>query len=59
MHRIELQQVGRRYCIASGIIDMHQFDARPSPEGPEHQATNPSKPINADPHSSPRSIELC
>ena len=51
MDRIKLQQVGRRCCIASGIIDMHQFNSRPAPEGPEHQATNPSKAIDANPHA--------
>ena len=53
MDRIELQQVGRRCCIASAIIDMHEFNARTAPEGPEHQATNPSKAIDANPHASP------
>ena len=60
MHRIELQQVGRRCCIASGIIDVHQFDARPAPEGPEDQATNPPKAVDADAHAEPQlSIKLC
>ena len=53
MNGIELQQVGRRCSIASGIIEMHQFDAGPAPEGSEHQATNPSKAIDANPHASP------
>ena len=53
MHGIELQQMGRRCCIASGIIDMHQFDARPAPKGSEHQTTNPSKAVDTDPHTNP------
>ena len=30
---------------------MHQFDTGPTPEGPEHQATNPSKAVDANAHS--------
>ena len=60
MHRIELQQVCCRCCIASVIIDVHQFDARPAPEGPEHQATNPPKAVDADAHAEPHSfIKSC
>ena len=53
MDGIELQQMGRRCRIASGIIDVHQFDARPAPKGSEHQTTNPSKAVDANPHASP------
>ena len=47
---IKLQQVGRRRGVARRIIDVDQFDAGPAPEGPEHQATNPSKAVDANPH---------
>ena len=51
MHGIELQQVSRRCCIASGIIDVHQFDPGPAPESPEDQTTDPTEAIDSDPHA--------
>ena len=51
MHGIELQQVSRRCCLASGIIDVHQFDPGPAPESPEEQTTDPTEAIDSDPHA--------
>ena len=34
--------------IAAAVVDMHQLDARPAPEGPEHQAANAAEAIDAN-----------
>jgi len=50
MHRIKGQQVGGGGGIATVVVDVHQLNAWPAPQGPEHQAANAAEAVDADFH---------
>ncbi len=50
MDGIEGQQVRGGVGVAAGVVDVHQLDAGPAPEGAEHQPTNAAEAVDADAH---------
>jgi hypothetical protein len=53
MHRIKLKQMGRGSSVANRIVDVHEIDTGPPPQGPEHQPTNPTEAVDANAHREP------
>ena len=51
MDRVEFEQMRCRRSITGRIIDVHQLDSRSSPESPEYESADPTKPINPNLHN--------
>ena len=47
MNGIKRQQVGGGGSVTAVVIDVHQFDAGPSPKGTKDQATDSPKAVDA------------
>ena len=50
MDRVKAEQVGGGGGVAAGIVDVHQLNAGAAPQGPEDQAADAAKAIDADFH---------
>jgi hypothetical protein len=50
MHRVELKQMSGGGGISRRVIDVHQLNARASPEGTEDKAADATKAVDANVH---------
>jgi hypothetical protein len=50
MHGVERQQMGGCFDCACAVIDMNDFNGWTAPKGSQHQAPDPSEPMDSDFH---------
>jgi len=50
VHRIEGQQMGGGGGITAAVVDVHDLNAGPAPEGAEHQPSDAAEAVDPDAH---------
>ncbi|MOA55610.1 hypothetical protein D3C78_1794340 [compost metagenome] len=48
MHRVEVDQVSMSGRVTRWIVDLHEFELRPTPGSPQSEATDTTKTIDAN-----------